>query len=301
MEPDVTDQEIENYKETVEHAIVPVEPQPHNMAAMVLAAETPEDMVAFSTQIANALSKVIEDKNLFTMISNRKHVHVDGWTAMIAMLGILPREVKVVTLQDWGFEAHVELVRVADGKVMGRGSAICGNDEEAWAGRPAYARRSMAVTRATGKACRMAFGWLMSLAGYESTPKEEVDSLEKVANATQPITYPPRPPGPTPAAVPKAGPPKAILGNAGEDQLRYEVMEMLREIHGNNSVDVTNALIAVSTFSGKNRITGLPEDVSCNDISRVKDKWLSIIHRDVKKAHTEYQRLTGGDMPWDHK
>jgi hypothetical protein len=32
----------------------------------------------------------------------------------------------------------------------------------------------MAQTRATGKACRLAFSWIMSLAGYEPTPAEEI-------------------------------------------------------------------------------------------------------------------------------
>ena len=32
----------------------------------------------------------------------------------------------------------------------------------------------MAQTRATGKACRLAFSWIMALAGYEPTPAEEM-------------------------------------------------------------------------------------------------------------------------------
>jgi hypothetical protein len=32
----------------------------------------------------------------------------------------------------------------------------------------------MAVTRATGKAYRLAFSWIMNLAGYEVTPAEEM-------------------------------------------------------------------------------------------------------------------------------
>ena len=57
----------------------------------------------------------------------------------------------------------------------------CGSDDEldrygkpVWSTRPRYARRSMAQTRATGKACRLAFSWIMALAGYEPTPAEEM-------------------------------------------------------------------------------------------------------------------------------
>ena len=42
------------------------------------------------------------------------------------------------------------------------------------AARGPAARRSMAQTRATGKACRLAFSWIMALAGYEPTPAEEL-------------------------------------------------------------------------------------------------------------------------------
>jgi hypothetical protein len=35
----------------------------------------------------------------------------------------------------------------------------------------------MATTRATGKACRLAFSWVMVLAGYEATPSEEMDGV----------------------------------------------------------------------------------------------------------------------------
>ena len=68
-----------------------------------------------------------------------------------------------------------------DGACIGRASAECGSPDEldrhgkpVWSSRPRYARRSMAQTRATGKACRLAFSWIMALAGYEPTPAEEM-------------------------------------------------------------------------------------------------------------------------------
>jgi hypothetical protein len=49
--------------------------------------------------------------------------------------------------------------------------------KQTWGSRPKYARRSMAVTRATGKAFRISFSWIMSLAGYATTPAEEMDGI----------------------------------------------------------------------------------------------------------------------------
>ncbi len=63
-----------------------------------------------------------------------------------------------------------------NGQVLTRASAECGHDNP-WKQRPHYARRSMAQTRATGKACRLAFSWIMSLAGYSATPYEEVQDI----------------------------------------------------------------------------------------------------------------------------
>ena len=84
------------------------------------------------------------------------------------------------------YVAVVELVRMNDGACISRASAECG-EEKPWNTRAKYARRSMAQTRATGKACRLAFSWIMSLAGYEVTPAEEMTPIieaEQVINAS---------------------------------------------------------------------------------------------------------------------
>ena len=93
------------------------------------------------------------------------------------MLGVLPREREVEKIDD-GYKAYVELVRTSDGAIIGGASAICTRDERNWSNRDDYAVRSMAVTRATGKAFRLGFSWIMKLAGYEATPAEEMDFVE---------------------------------------------------------------------------------------------------------------------------
>jgi hypothetical protein len=90
------------------------------------------------------------------------------------MLGCTAREVANDAQPDGSFVATVELVRMSDGIVVARATAECGMDEPTWASRARYARRSMAATRATGKACRLAFSWIMALAGYDPTPLEEM-------------------------------------------------------------------------------------------------------------------------------
>lgn len=129
-------------------------------------------LVQGAREMAGALADVIERQRLATVIQGRKHVNVEGWTTLAVMLGVVAREVQTVET-DGIYTAVVELVRMSDGACISRASAECG-DESPWNKRPRYARRSMAQTRATGKACRLAFSWIMALAGYEPTPAEEM-------------------------------------------------------------------------------------------------------------------------------
>lgn len=134
----------------------------------------PDDQVLMATKIANSLTKVIEKQRLFHDIQGKKYVKVEGWELLGTFLGILPRERSVIEREDGSFEAAVDLIRASDGVVIGGASAICGTDERRWKTADRYARRSMAVTRAVGKAYRSSFSWIISLAGYATTPAEEM-------------------------------------------------------------------------------------------------------------------------------
>ena len=142
---------------------------------------SPAHVISYATDVSKELSTIINRQKLYSVINGRKYVQVEGWTTMGAMLGVVPRTVSVEEIHDGVFEATVELVRVSDGAIIGRGIAECGADDETdkygkpvWANRARYARKSMAITRATGKAFRLSFSWIMKLAGYEATPWEEM-------------------------------------------------------------------------------------------------------------------------------
>ena len=163
-------------------AVVPVTPQP--VALGTLQAATPGALVQGATELATELAKIIARQRLSTEIQGRQHVNVEGWTTLGIMLGCVAREVSTVEQESGVYVSTVELVRMCDGACISRASAECG-DEKPWNTRPKYARRSMAQTRATGKACRLAFSWIMSLAGYEVTPAEEMQDKrdESAVNA----------------------------------------------------------------------------------------------------------------------
>lgn len=153
----------------------------------------PEDVIARGASIAKALAKVIKDRQLYKEIRGKAHVRVEGWTTLGAIVGIMPREreVKLLTAEqslngDPGYEAYVELVRVSDGQVIGGASAVCTIGEKNWAGRDEYAVRSMAITRATGKAFRLSLSWIMQLAGFDPTPAEEMPEVIEHKAAASP-------------------------------------------------------------------------------------------------------------------
>ena len=166
----------------------------------VITANTPAELVARASEAATALAKVITDRKLYSDIQGKRYTKCEGWTTLAAMMGCTPHEVET-TETDGVFTATVELRRLTDGQPISRASAECGapdeldrNSKPVWSTRPRYARRSMAQTRATAKACRMAFSWIMVLSGFQPTPAEEI----------------PEPHG-KPAVVPKQDAPTAAV------------------------------------------------------------------------------------------
>jgi hypothetical protein len=163
-------------------AVIPLTSSPVTLGT--LQAATPGALVAGASELAGELAAVIDKQHLSTLINGRKHVNVEGWTTLGTMLGVIAREVKT-TEHDGVYVAVVELVRMSDGACISRASAECG-EEKPWNTRPRYARRSMAQTRATGKACRLAFSWIMGLAGYEVTPAEEMTPIIEAVQVEAP-------------------------------------------------------------------------------------------------------------------
>lgn len=175
-----------------------------SVALGTLQASSPAALVSGAAELASQLAIVIKKQNLATVIKGKQFVNVEGWTTLATMLGVTARE--VCTVESEGvYVATVELVRMSDGACISRASAECGSSDELdkygkpiWSTRPRYARRSMAQTRATGKACRLAFSWIMSLAGYEPTPAEEmIPIVESVVGQEPVVTVPAPVPEPT--------------------------------------------------------------------------------------------------------
>jgi hypothetical protein len=195
----------------------------------------PNYLLGQASRMATALGKVVNTKRLYATISGRKYIVCEGWTTLAAMNGVTPHEVSV-TETDGIFVATVELRRMSDGVVSARASAECGAPDEldkhgkpVWSTRPRYARRSMALTRATAKACRLAFSWIVALAGmdFSTTPAEEVPAggFEDREALTEPA---PASGAPGPTAAPSGKNPSDAVWR-GRKLSEYATEELMAE------------------------------------------------------------------------
>lgn len=134
-----------------------------------------EEKMMVASKMATVLKDIIEKQGLSVSLRNgkEKYVTVEGWNTLGTMLGICPVTENVEpfpTNAKYGFKARVSLY-MSNGNRLATAEAVATSvgfqkDE--------FAVYSMAQTRATGKAYRMALSWIMKLAGYEVTPAEEM-------------------------------------------------------------------------------------------------------------------------------
>lgn len=154
----------------------------HQSPATLFGSDDPSTVVTKAVAIADALKDVIQKKKLVATISGRQHVLVDGWTLCGTMLGVFPVVVRTTEIRDddkiVGFEAYTE-ARTITGAVVGAAAARCTRGESAWKSRADYALLSMAQTRSVSKAMRIPLGFIISMAGYETSPAEEVMETDR--------------------------------------------------------------------------------------------------------------------------
>lgn len=155
-----------------DRAMVPVQPG----QAIVATATDPAGMVAVATRLADVLADIVERKKLYATINGRRYPTVEAWATIARLDNVVAREGRPAVKNDDGsWEAFAELIRLSDGVEIGKSSALCGDPQDRpWNSRADYQKRSMAQTRATSRAFRQQYSWIMALAGYEPTPAEEM-------------------------------------------------------------------------------------------------------------------------------
>jgi hypothetical protein len=110
-------------------------------------------------------------------IKGKQYPKIEWWTSVSASLGLFPQVLYSKRLDRDGeiaYEAKVEVHR--NGQIVASGEALCSNRESRWQHADEYAIKSMAITRASGKAYRIPLSFLAVMAGLEVTPAEEMPS-----------------------------------------------------------------------------------------------------------------------------
>lgn len=134
----------------------------------------PREVVRKGEQVAEACRAIVLQCSM--QLQGKSYIKAEGWQALAAANGLSPRISVVEELDGGDIRAVCDLVRLSDGEIVASSEGYVGVDEPMWSRRPKYARRAMAQTRATSRACRSALAWVVPLlnAGLETTPAEEI-------------------------------------------------------------------------------------------------------------------------------
>ena len=170
MPPDTEHAEVVDLEPTAELDVYEPPPAPN------LFGPDPEMALARMAELATPLADVIEKKKLYATISGRRHITAEGWITLGGMLGVVPVVCWTRPNETGdGYVARVE-ARTLDGRIVGAAESECSRVESKWKNRDPYAIRSMAQTRAIGRALRAPLGQIVVLAGYEPAGAEEIPS-----------------------------------------------------------------------------------------------------------------------------
>jgi len=176
------------------------------MTTEMVKRENAGELYRHSTDVAGVCKAIVV--KTACNIAGRKYVKCEGWQAIATAHGCIASARDVAKI-DGGIVAIGEIRRMDTGAVIATAEGFVGDDEKTWAGRPEYARRAMAQTRAISRACRSAFAHVVVLmdAGLETTPAEEVPDggFESAKNVTEPERGTPAP-KPASAKTPTAPP-----------------------------------------------------------------------------------------------
>jgi hypothetical protein len=176
---------------------------------------SPTEVTIAATEAANALADVIRQRKLSQKIAGREHVRVEGWQTLGALVGVFAVEAGGVRELHWpvlaalgeepdprdptraAWEYHRVLLAqrdlgraygysvaykaVKDGREVGWGEGRCSRGEKTWVARDDYALASMAQTRGQGRTLKQPLGFLIHLAGYATTPYEEMSETAEPA------------------------------------------------------------------------------------------------------------------------
>jgi hypothetical protein len=177
-------------------------------------ARDPNKVLAEATIAAKALKDVISKKAKPVMFNGEQYLEFEDWQTVAKFYGVTAKITSTEYVEIGGakgFLARAEALLINNGMVISGAEAMCLNDEDKWTSRtkyewkngvktkvgevpvPMFQLRSMAQTRACAKCLRNILAWVVVLAGYKTTPAEEMDGVfGKTSEPPKPHTPPQR-------------------------------------------------------------------------------------------------------------
>jgi len=192
----------------------------------------PESDLISGGKAADALVKIVRKAGLARKFGGEKeHLFYEAWQSLAKFYGCTVRthDAEAVEIDGIkGAKAKADIVDDATGLTVGGADAYCMRDEPNWAKKPLFQLMSMAQTRAGSKACRNKWAFVPALAGFATTPAEEMDGIngheEKPPQQSQPTQPDQGKPEPTWRKDPITSGQKGKI-NAGLSELGYKTQE----------------------------------------------------------------------------
>lgn len=141
--------------------------------------QTANEIVTQGSDRAKQLMQIVNKNQWSKDINGKNYLQVEAWQTLGKFYSYTAKTKSTEYVEMGpikGFNAIVEILD-KDGIVVGGAEAGCYTDEKKWATSQLFSLKSMAQTRATGKAFRQMLSWVAVLAGYEPTPAEEMDGI----------------------------------------------------------------------------------------------------------------------------
>lgn len=141
----------------------------------------PKEILEEAGDRAKALKEMVQRTNTSKRIGNKEHLQIEAWATIGNFYGCTAKadDSDPVTIEGVaGAKARARVVHVASGRVVSEAVSYCLRDEENWKQKPFFQLSSMAQTRACSKALANAFRWVVVMAGYATTPAEEMTGHE---------------------------------------------------------------------------------------------------------------------------
>ena len=165
----------------------------NNEDQAIVIKEQPQEIVLFANTAAKQLVNLVRQNNWSIKIGQGEHLRFEAWQTVGTFFGYTVKTESTEYVEYGGVKGFNAKAVVLDrnGKVIGGAESLCLSDEKNWYGKPLFSLKSMAQTRAAGKAFRQILSWVVVLAGFKPTPAEEMsEDLLKVDPSKAPAPRP---------------------------------------------------------------------------------------------------------------